>query len=332
MIEPEDNDSFRARQSSPQRGHAVVLPGKPALFAECAVTKDNEVKVGILGTDTDIAKMLMTVATERSGASCMPTPFQPQQRGHSSNVSICACTITTPPQKAATVPSLTYFSDKKLAKASAKKHVNEHDGRNLRYIVVLGPDHRNHVAPNHVHCHRRSAASRRRLVELELITLLMIAWWPNACPSFHRQRRAPEDSASRNSPSKFSSLQLNASMTHGAHEMRPSQAVTQALRIPDQSQGEACHAARPAGWANRRWSASACRCVLASMIDLRRASSTPSTCAASLLSTKKKSARKKSARPTGISSRPPKATASCSMKSTAVRLFRLRLNARLRAA
>lgn len=41
----------------------------------------------------------------------------------------------------------TYFSDKKLAKAKRQElNVNEHDGRNLRYIVSPGPDHRNYKA------------------------------------------------------------------------------------------------------------------------------------------------------------------------------------------
>ena len=40
-----------------------------------------------------------------------------------------------------------YFSDKKLAKAKRKElNGDEGDGRNLRYIVSPGPDHRNHKA------------------------------------------------------------------------------------------------------------------------------------------------------------------------------------------
>ena len=40
-----------------------------------------------------------------------------------------------------------YFSDKKLAKAKRQElNVNEHDGRNLRYIVSPGPDHCNYKA------------------------------------------------------------------------------------------------------------------------------------------------------------------------------------------
>ena len=40
-----------------------------------------------------------------------------------------------------------YFSNKKLAKAKRQElNVNEHDGRNLRYIVSPGPDHHNYKA------------------------------------------------------------------------------------------------------------------------------------------------------------------------------------------
>lgn len=44
----------------------------------CAVTKDNKVKVGILGPDMDIAKMLMTVTTvARNGVIAAQTPSNP---------------------------------------------------------------------------------------------------------------------------------------------------------------------------------------------------------------------------------------------------------------
>lgn len=40
-----------------------------------------------------------------------------------------------------------YFSDKKLAKAKRQElNIDESDGRNLRYVVSPGPDHRNHKA------------------------------------------------------------------------------------------------------------------------------------------------------------------------------------------
>ena len=38
-----------------------------------------------------------------------------------------------------------YFSDKKLAKAKRQElNGDESDGRNLRYVVSPGPDHRNY--------------------------------------------------------------------------------------------------------------------------------------------------------------------------------------------
>ena len=41
----------------------------------------------------------------------------------------------------------TYFSDKKLAKAKRRElNGDEGNGRNLRYIVSPGPDHRNYKA------------------------------------------------------------------------------------------------------------------------------------------------------------------------------------------
>ena len=40
-----------------------------------------------------------------------------------------------------------YFSDKKLAKAKRQElNGDESDGRNLRYVVSPGPDHRNYKA------------------------------------------------------------------------------------------------------------------------------------------------------------------------------------------
>lgn len=41
----------------------------------------------------------------------------------------------------------TYFSDKKQAKAKRQElNGDETDGRNLRYVVSPGPDHRNYKA------------------------------------------------------------------------------------------------------------------------------------------------------------------------------------------
>ena len=55
-------------------------------------------------------------------------------------------TDTAASGKDRTVPGA-YFSNKKLAKAKRQElNVNEHDGRNLRYIVSPGPDHRNYKA------------------------------------------------------------------------------------------------------------------------------------------------------------------------------------------
>lgn len=63
VIEPEDNDSFLERANQALNKVKAVLPENLHCLLLCAVTKDNEVKVGILGSDMDIAKMLMTVTT-----------------------------------------------------------------------------------------------------------------------------------------------------------------------------------------------------------------------------------------------------------------------------
>jgi hypothetical protein len=53
-------------------------------------------------------------------------------------------TDTAAEGKDRTVPGA-YFSDKKLAKAKRRElNGDESDGRNLRYVVSPGPDHRNY--------------------------------------------------------------------------------------------------------------------------------------------------------------------------------------------
>jgi hypothetical protein len=55
-------------------------------------------------------------------------------------------TDTAAQGKDRTVPGA-YFSDKKLAKAKRRElNGDESDGRNLRYVVSPGPDHRNYKA------------------------------------------------------------------------------------------------------------------------------------------------------------------------------------------
>ena len=62
-IEAGDNAAFVARASQALNKVKAVLPENLHCLLLCAVTKDNEVKVSILGSDMDITKMLMTVAT-----------------------------------------------------------------------------------------------------------------------------------------------------------------------------------------------------------------------------------------------------------------------------
>ena len=62
-IEAGDDATFIARASQALNKVKAVLPENLHCLLLCAVTKDNKVKVNILGSDTDIAKMLMTVAT-----------------------------------------------------------------------------------------------------------------------------------------------------------------------------------------------------------------------------------------------------------------------------
>ena len=56
----------------------AVLPENLHCLLLCAVTKDNKAKVGILGSDMDIAKMLMTVTTvARNGVVQANSPSNP---------------------------------------------------------------------------------------------------------------------------------------------------------------------------------------------------------------------------------------------------------------
>ena len=56
----------------------AVLPENLRCLLLCAVTKDIEVKVGILGSDMDVAKMLMSVTTAaRDSVIAAQTPSNP---------------------------------------------------------------------------------------------------------------------------------------------------------------------------------------------------------------------------------------------------------------
>ena len=77
-IEAGDDAAFVARASQALNEVKAVLPENLRCLLLCAVTKDNEVKVGILGSDMDIAKMLMTVATvARNGVVQANSPSNP---------------------------------------------------------------------------------------------------------------------------------------------------------------------------------------------------------------------------------------------------------------
>lgn len=77
-IEPEDQEDFLVHASKALAEVKAVTPENLHCLLMCAVTKDNEVKVSILGTDTDVAKMLMTVATvARSGVVQANSPSNP---------------------------------------------------------------------------------------------------------------------------------------------------------------------------------------------------------------------------------------------------------------
>ena len=77
-IEAGDHAAFVALANKFLNEVKTVLPENLHCLLMCAVTKDNEVKVGILGSDTDIAKMLMTVTTvARNGVVQANSPSNP---------------------------------------------------------------------------------------------------------------------------------------------------------------------------------------------------------------------------------------------------------------
>ena len=77
-IEAGDDAAFIERANQALNEVKAVLPENLHCLLMCAVTKDNEVKVGILGSDTDIAKMLMTVTTvARNGVVQANSPSNP---------------------------------------------------------------------------------------------------------------------------------------------------------------------------------------------------------------------------------------------------------------
>lgn len=77
-FDSDDNAAFVARASQALDEVKAVLPENLHCLLLCAVTKDNEVKVGILGSDMDIAKMLMTVTTVvRNGVVQANSPSNP---------------------------------------------------------------------------------------------------------------------------------------------------------------------------------------------------------------------------------------------------------------
>ena len=77
-IEADDSDAFIAHANQVLNEVKAVLPENLHCLLMCAITKDNEVKVGILGSDMDIAKMLMTVTTvARNGVVQVNSPSNP---------------------------------------------------------------------------------------------------------------------------------------------------------------------------------------------------------------------------------------------------------------
>ena len=77
-FDSDDTVAFVAHASQALNGVKAVLPENLHCLLLCAVTKDNEVKVGILGSDMDIAKMLMTVTTvARNGVVQANSPSNP---------------------------------------------------------------------------------------------------------------------------------------------------------------------------------------------------------------------------------------------------------------
>lgn len=77
-IDADDSAAFIARASQVLNEVKAVLPENLHCLLMCAVTKDNEVKVGILGSDVDVAKMLITVTTVvRNGIVQANSPSNP---------------------------------------------------------------------------------------------------------------------------------------------------------------------------------------------------------------------------------------------------------------
>ena len=77
-IKAGDAATFIAHASQVLNEVKAVLPANLHCLLLCAVTKDNEVKVGILGSDRDIAEMLMTVTTvARNGVVQANSPSNP---------------------------------------------------------------------------------------------------------------------------------------------------------------------------------------------------------------------------------------------------------------
>ena len=71
-------DEFIARAKDILDEVKNIDPANLQCLLLCAVTKDDKVKVGILGSDMDIAKMLMTLTSvARNGVIAAQTPSNP---------------------------------------------------------------------------------------------------------------------------------------------------------------------------------------------------------------------------------------------------------------
>ena len=78
ISEIETEDEFIARAKDILDEVKNIDPANLQCLLLCAVTKDNKVKVGILGSDMDIAKMLMTLTSvARNGVIAAQTPSNP---------------------------------------------------------------------------------------------------------------------------------------------------------------------------------------------------------------------------------------------------------------
>lgn len=77
-IEADDDTAFVAHASEALGEIKTILPENLHSLLLCAVTKNNEVKIGILGSDADIVKMLMTAATvARNSVAQSDSPSNP---------------------------------------------------------------------------------------------------------------------------------------------------------------------------------------------------------------------------------------------------------------